>query len=222
MAGGLPTSSFRVEGEVLICSGTGMAEKRIPTADISGCFRYVENDVPVCQLFMKSGGRIDLQDPKGELRDTLVTLGHDFVSLDDMLRSSGELHEDERLGRFVHSCGTWRLEAKVDLPFQPDVPISFDLEMDTPRFPESMPKNVLWIQDNLGEIWNAAAGVINAWVEAEGISPPERFALQHLWANISDAALDTAEWQFTVEVEGMNESFEVVFDGLKAVSCNAA
>lgn len=191
-------------------------------AEVAGWLCNTQSDVPVFQLFKKGGGTIDLQDPKGELKNALATLGNEFVNLDDMLKSSGQLHEDEGLGRFVHSCGSWRLDATVDLPFQADVPISFDLEIDPPRFPESMPKNVRWIQDNLGEVWNAAARVINALVEAEGISPPERFALQHLWANIPDAALDASEWKFTVEVEDMYESFEVVFQGLEAVSCSAA
>jgi hypothetical protein len=190
-------------------------------ADVSGWVRNAQSDAPVFQLLIKGGGTIDLQDPKGELKNALATFCNDFVNLDDMLKSSGQLHEDERLGRFVHSCGSWRLNAKVDLPFQADVPISFGLEIDTSQFPESMPKNVLWIQDNLGEIWNAAARVINALVEAKGISPPERFALHHLWANIPDAALDATEWKFTVEVEDIYESFEVVFHGVEAVSCNA-
>jgi hypothetical protein len=85
-----------------------------------------------------------------------------------------------------------------------------------------MPKNVLWIQDNLGEIWNGAARLVNALVEAEGIPTPERFALHHIWANIPDAALDTAEWRFTVEVRDMYESFEVVFRGLEPISCKVA
>jgi hypothetical protein len=215
-----------MEEGILICSGPGMAERRIAMGDVSGWLCNVESDPPVFQLLIKGGGTIDLQDPRGELKNALATLSNDFVNLDETLdkalKSSGRLHVDERLGRFSYSDGVWGLRAKVDLPFQADVPIGFDLEIDLSHFPKSMPKNVLWIQDNLGEIWNAAARVINALVEAEGISPPQCFALQHLWANIPDAALDVAEWKFTVEVKDMYESFEVVFHGLEAVSCNAA
>lgn len=222
MPGGLPTTSFRMGEGVLICSGVGIPERQISMADVSGWVRRAESDPPTFQLMMKAGGTIELQDPNGELENVLSTLSDDFVNLDDVLKSSGMVHEDERLGRFVHTCGSWHLNAAVDLPFQTDVPMTFDLELDTPQLPESMPRNVLWIQDNLGEVWNGAARLVNALVEAEGIAAPERFALQHLWANIPDAALDAAEWKFTVEVEGMYESFEVVFRGLEPVSCNAA
>jgi hypothetical protein len=212
-----------MEEGILICSGPGMAERRIPMADVLGLLGNAHDDAPqVFRLMIKGGGTIDLQDPKGELKNLLAGLRDDFVQLDDLWKSKGLIHEDERLGRFVHSCGSWHLDATVDLPFQADVPISFEVELDTPRLPGSMRENVLWIQDNLGEIWNAAARLINALVEAEGISAPERFSLRHLWANIPDAALDAADWRFTVEIEDMYESFEVNFHGLEPVSCNAA
>ena len=191
-------------------------------ADVAGWSHDAQRVAPVFRLFMKAGGTIDLQDPKGELQSALSTLSDSFVSLDKILNSSGLYHLDERLGRFGYCDGLWSLTANVELPFQADVPVGFELEMDTPHFPESMPKNVLWIQDNLGEIWNAAARLVNALVESEGIVTPKRFALSHLWANIPDGALDTAKWRFIVEVKDMYESFEVVFHGLEPVSCNVA
>jgi hypothetical protein len=146
-----------------------MTERRIPVADISGWVSEAQNDVPTFQLMTKAGSTIYLQDPKGELKNVLSTLSEDFVNLDEILESSGRFHVDERLGRFGYSDGAWHLSAKVDLPFQADVPIGFMLEIDTLQFPELMPKGVIWIQDNLAEIWNAAARFVNAVVEAEGI-----------------------------------------------------
>ena len=190
-------------------------------ADVSGWVRKAKGDVPTFGLMMKAGGTIELQDPKGELQRVLSSVSA-FVDLDEVLKSVAPYYEDERLGRFVQTCGSWRLTATIDFPFQADVPISFELELDTPQLPQSMPKNVLWIQNNLGEIWNAAAHLINALIETEGMAAPDRFSLRHLWANIPDAALDAAEWRFTVEVEDMYESFEVIFQGLKPIGCNAA
>ena len=225
LAGGLPTTSFRMEEGVLICSAPGVPETRILMADVHGWLHDAPSDARV-RFMMKAGGAIELQDPKGELKNVLSTLGDNFVNigerLDKSAKSSGRLHVDERLGRFRYSDGTWSLRAKVDLPFQADVPIGFDLEIALSDFPKSMPKNVLWIQDNLGELWNGAAGLVNALVEAEGIATPERFVLQHLWAELPDAALDTADWRFIVEVKEMYESFAVVFHGREPVSCDVA
>ena len=222
MSDALPTTAFRLEEGVLICSGPGMTEKRIPMGDLAGWSHYLQGDVPLFRLRFKSGVTMGLQDPNGELQRVLSTLGEGFANLDDILQSTGLYHVDERLGRFGYSDGLWSLTANVDLPFQLDVPVGFELERDRPHFPKSMPANVLWIQNNFEEIWNAAARLVNALVESEGITAPKRFALHHLWAKIPDDTLDNAKWRFIVEIKDMSESFELVFRGLEPVSCNVA
>jgi hypothetical protein len=147
------------------------------------------------------------------------------MNLDDMLKSSKlgqRIHDDKWLGRFTGIGGPWQFSAKVDLPFQNDVSITFELQQDAPKVPKSMPKNIIWIQDNLGEIWNAAAAKINTFIEAEGITTPERFVLRSLWAFLPDAPLDKSEWRLEIAVEDMAVSFEVGFHGLDTTECNAA
>ena len=218
----LPATSFRMEDRVLICSGLGMAERRIPMAEVSGWMEITNGEVPEFRLRLKGGGRIVLQDAKGELTNALSAMSDEVFDFDPALKDLGRLHVDERLGKFTYSDGVWLLTAEVDLPFQADVPIGFQLEMPLQKFPESMPKNVIWIQDNLGEIWNDAVRLINAFIEAEGIVTPGSFVLRHLWAEIPEAALEASEWRFIVEIEEMYESFEVVFRGLEPISCNVA
>ena len=138
-------------------------------------------------------------------------------SFDDILKSAGlahRVHDDERLGRFVGVSGPWRLSTTVDFPFQADVPIVFTLDHDTLQFPESIPKNVIWIQDNLGEIWNGAAAAVNAMLETEAIPMPETFAISHLWFFIPDAPMEHAEWKLLIEPEDTSISIEVIFNGI--------
>ena len=222
MTDGPPTPAFRLEEGVLICSCPGQVQRHIPIADVSSWLGELRNATPVFKLHLKAGGTIELQDPEGELPRVLSTLGSSFVSLDALLNPSTLYHVDERLRRYVYSDGSWRLSAKIDMPFQADAILAFEVATDKLQFPEAMAQNVLWIQDNLGEIWNAAARMVNSLAESQSVAVPERFALRHLWAHLPDAALDTAEWRFTLEVEEMYGSFEVVFLGLEPISCKLA
>ena len=43
-----------------------------------------------------------------------------------------------------------------------------------------MPKNIHWFEEHMGEIWNAAAAVINELIEAEHIQIPPAFSLGSL------------------------------------------
>ena len=142
-------------------------------------------------------------------------------SFDDILKASGaEFQDDDQLGRFYRGNGEfgwWTLSGKVDLPFQKDVPFSCVLTQDSNPLPESMRKNTHWFMDNLGNIWNAAAVVINTTIEADEIRIPEHFALGHVWAFFPDAPLETSEWRVEIEPRGMAQSFEVVFMGLAIV-----
>src|SRR5262245_60480143 len=116
---------------------------------------------------------------------------------DDILKSAGLAHrvyDHELLGRFTGLGGPWRYRAAVDFPFQADVSVDFQLEQDSPKFPESMAKNVIWIQDHLGEIWNGAAAAVNAMIESEGIEMPLSFAIDRLWISVPDAPCEHGEW----------------------------
>jgi hypothetical protein len=146
------------------------------------------------------------------------------MNLDDILKSSKlgqKTHDDERLGRFSAMGGPWQLRTTIDLPFQADVPIYFQLEQDALSLPESMPKNIIWIQDNLGEIWNTAAGMINTFIEAEGISTPEKFSLLDLSAYLPDAPLNATDWRLEVGLDDMAIAFELTFHGRNVIKCNA-
>jgi hypothetical protein len=57
MTSGLPTTSFCMEEGILICSGPGMAERRIAIGEVSGWLCKVESDPPVFQLLMKGAPR---------------------------------------------------------------------------------------------------------------------------------------------------------------------
>jgi hypothetical protein len=142
-------------------------------------------------------------------------------TLDDILRASGlSIIDDEQLGRFIGPTGqydSWSLSGKVDFPFQKDVPLTVELTQKRKRLPRSMPKNVHWLLENLGEIWNAAAPVINTTIESEQIWTPPHFSLGHFWAFIPDAPLNAAEWRVEIEPADMIVSFEVVFRGLAII-----
>ena len=208
-----------MEEGVLVCSGPGISERRITMSGVSGWLCDTKSNPRKYQLRMKGGEVIDLHDPSGQLQSALSTLSNDFVSLDEIVKSSGPYHEDEHLGRFYYSPGQWRLGATVDLPFQSDIRVNFEQKSDIAIFPESMLKNIAWIQDHLGEIWNAAAGLINEVIELKRIRTPERFAIRYLWVSFPKEALEATEWNFTVEPEDMNDAFEVVFRGLQPVGC---
>ena len=124
------------------------------------------------------------------------------------------VYDDEGLGRYSSLSGLWRLDSLVDLPFQNDAQITFELVVESKLLPDSMPKNIHWFEEHMGEIWNAAAAVINELIEAEHIQIPPAFSLGHLWVFIPDAPLQTAEWRVEIEPKDMIESFEVVFNGL--------
>ncbi|MBC8095522.1 MAG: hypothetical protein H7Y43_06900 [Akkermansiaceae bacterium] len=137
---------------------------------------------------------------------------------DDILKSAGvKIHEDKKLGRF-YGPGRWRLNGSVDFPFQEKVSFTFELTQSQQQFPESMARNVEWLLDNMGEIWNTAAVAINEMIEAQQIKIPPEFVLGHFWAFIPNASLVTEEWRVEIEPRNMVESFEVVFRGLKIVS----
>jgi hypothetical protein len=143
-------------------------------------------------------------------------------SFDDIIKSIGKshrVHDDERLGRFYGLTGPWHLSAAIDLPFQKDVPISFQLECDTAEFPDSMIANISWLEDQIAEIWNSAAGVINASIESENISTPDHFRLDRLAVILPIAPLQTANWKWIVEVNDVLETFEVSFYGINAIAC---
>src|SRR5258708_427599 len=123
-------------------------------------------------------------------------------SFDDILKSAGlghRVYDDETLGRFTGLGGPWHYKATVDFPFQADVSIDFQLEHDTPQFPASLPKNVMWIQDNLAEIWNGAAAAVTTMIEAEGLEMPEPFAVDRLWLTVPDAPCEHGAWTLGIE-----------------------
>ncbi len=142
------------------------------------------------------------------------------MNFDEFLKFMGDedkVYDHERLGRFSSLSGLWRLDSVVDLPFQKDAQITFELTVETKPLPTSMPENIHWFEEHLGEIWNAAAALINEVIEAEQLHTPPSFSLSHLWVFIPDAPLETAEWRIEVEPAGMYESFEVVFRGLTVI-----
>ena len=77
----LPATSFRMEDRVLICSGLGMAERRIPMAEVSGWMEITNGEVPEFRLRLKGGGRIVLQDAKGELTNALSAMSDEVLIL---------------------------------------------------------------------------------------------------------------------------------------------
>lgn len=142
------------------------------------------------------------------------------MNFDELLKFMGDqdrVYDHERLGRFSSLSGLWRLNSKVDFPFQKDVEVTFELKEECIDLPESMPRNIHWVEENLGEIWNAAAAVVNATIESERLQMPPQFLLHHLWVFIPDAPLQSAEWRIEIEVIDVFGSFEVVFCGLKVV-----
>lgn len=77
----LATTSFRLEDGVLICSGPGIPERRIPIAQIRAWVDTAQGKVQTFRLMMRAGRSIDLQDPNEELEDILsVALPDSFFS----------------------------------------------------------------------------------------------------------------------------------------------
>jgi hypothetical protein len=137
---------------------------------------------------------------------------------DDLLKAIGvPLHEEKDLGTFFMALGTWRHTCTVDFPFQSDVQMIFDLGVKRDTLPDSMLRNVRWIQDHLEEIWNAAALAINGMVESQQIEMPGEFAVDSVCAELPDGPVDTGCWTLEVEPSGLEASFVVTFEGLTPI-----
>lgn len=111
----------------------------------------------------------------------------------------------------------WRYTATVDFPFQEDVGLIFDLDLQTPELPASMPRNILWIQEHLDEIWNAGAAAVNRLCEDQQIESEEEFALDDLFVQLPDEPVETGRWQLTIEPSYMHGSFILTYRGLDVV-----
>jgi hypothetical protein len=111
----------------------------------------------------------------------------------------------------------WSFTCTVAFPFQKYVPFTVELTEERRHLPESMERNVPWLMQNLGEIWNAVASVLNKACEAECIQTPAKFALEDVHARIPDRVLEAAEWRLRIQIANMHGSFEVVFKGLQVV-----
>jgi len=126
--------------------------------------------------------------------------------------------DDPELGQFIGGLGGgWRHSCTVDFPFQTDVDLIFDLHIKTPDLPESMPRNVAWIQEHFADIWNAAAAALNKLSEVEQIEGDDEFALDSLYVELPNASVETAKWQFLIEPSYVQGSFKLTFQGINVV-----
>ena len=63
----LPATSFRVEGDVLVCSGPSMTDRCIPFSDIRAWVDIGQGRVQTFSLMLLDGPSLDIEDPDGIL-----------------------------------------------------------------------------------------------------------------------------------------------------------
>jgi len=63
----LPATSFRVEGDVLVCSGPTMPDRRIPFSHIRAWVDIGQGRVQTFCLMLREGASLDIEDPDGAL-----------------------------------------------------------------------------------------------------------------------------------------------------------
>ena len=63
----LPATSFRVDGDTLVCSGPTMEDRRIPFKDISAWVDIGQGRVQTFSLMLHNGPSLDIEDPDGIL-----------------------------------------------------------------------------------------------------------------------------------------------------------
>jgi hypothetical protein len=63
----LPATSFRVEGDVLVCSGPTMPDRRIPFSEIEAWVDIAQGRVQTFSLMLRVGPSLDIEDPDGKL-----------------------------------------------------------------------------------------------------------------------------------------------------------
>jgi hypothetical protein len=63
----LPATSFRVEGDTLVCSGPTIPDKRIPFSQIRAWVDVAQGRVQTFSLMLREGASLDIEDPDGIL-----------------------------------------------------------------------------------------------------------------------------------------------------------
>ena len=63
----LPATSFRVDGDVLVCSGPAITDRRIPFSQIRAWVDIGQGRVQTFSLMMREGASLDIEDPDGVL-----------------------------------------------------------------------------------------------------------------------------------------------------------
>jgi hypothetical protein len=63
----VPATSFRVDGDVLVCSGPTMPDRRIPFSEIKGWVDTGQGRVQTFSLMLRTGAALDIEDPEGKL-----------------------------------------------------------------------------------------------------------------------------------------------------------
>jgi hypothetical protein len=63
----LPAKAFRVEGDVLVCSGPTMPDRRVPFNQIRAWVDIGQGRVQTLSLMLQQGAALDIEDPDGIL-----------------------------------------------------------------------------------------------------------------------------------------------------------
>ena len=138
---------------------------------------------------------------------------------DKLLKAFGiPCHEEPEVGDFFQGLGgRWRHACSADFPFQSDVDLIFDMTMKSDQMPATMPSNVLWLQQHLTEIWNAAAAAVNELATTRQIQLDDNFQLDSIQFQLPDAQVQTAAWRMSIEPSFLHGSFHFTFQGLSVI-----
>lgn len=142
-----------------------------------------------------------------------------MASSDELFKALGiPSQEEPDVGDFfIGLDGRWRHKCAADFPFQADVELVFDMEEESVNLPPTMASNVSWIQDNLTDIWNAAALAINNMMVASEIELDGEFQLEPLHFQLPDLPVQTAPWKISIEPSGLDGAFEITFRELSVI-----